>query len=114
MQGEGVKKMFSRVKEWLERFTSDEPTLEEMMEIRARKNTLLDDLRDAKEGVKGFLHELTGTDEDDYIYARYDNEGLDEIIEAHERLMEEEDDFLYDPIYSALPGNIYHSSFDED
>jgi len=106
--------VISRVREWLERFVADEPTPEEIMEIRAREGTLLDDLHDAKEGVKEFLHELTETDEDDYIYACYDNEGLDEIIEAHERHerlmeeMEEEDDLLTNPAYGNILGNIHH------
>lgn len=79
--------MLNRLREWVERFTADEPTPEEIMEIRAREGTLLDDLREAKEGVAEFLHELTEADEDDYIYAYYDNSRLDEIIEANEELM---------------------------
>ena len=87
--------MFCRVKEWLERFTADEPTPEEIMEIRAREGTLLDDLRDAKEGAKDFFRELTEPDENDYIYAYYDNLELDEIIEAHEQLMEDFEEHHY-------------------
>jgi len=114
--------VFRRIKEWLELFTADEPTPEQIMEIRAREGTLLDDLREAKEGVKGFLHELTEPDEDDCIYACYDNQGLDEIIEEIERpdCSIPSDPFcrrwpeFYDPIYCALPSNVFHSSDEED
>ena len=97
--------MFCRVKEWLERFTADEPTPEEIMEIRAREGTLLDDLRDAKEGARDFFRELTEPDENDYIY--------DELPEVEEDwlekwMKEEEEDLLINPAYGDILGNIHH------
>jgi len=107
--------MLNRLREWVERFTADEPTPEEIMEIRAREGTLLDDLREAGEGVAEFPHELTEADEDDYVHACYDNEGLDEIIEETERIEEifEEmrrmtHDVIANPAYHDLPCNIFH------
>ena len=106
--------MLNRLREWVERFTADEPTPEEIMEIRAREGTLLDDLREAKEGVAEFLHELT--EADDYIYACYDNEGLDEVEafdrealeEMERRIREEEFDMNTNPAYRHLLGSIHH------
>ena len=98
---------------WVERFTADEPTPEEIMEIRAREGTLLDDLREAGEGVKGFPHELTEADEDDYVHACYDNQGLDEVEafdrEALEEMKRRADEFL--TLYIA---GVYSDYFDED
>ncbi len=110
--------MLNRLREWVERFTADEPTPEEIMEIRAREGTLLD-LREAKEG---FPHELTEADEDDYVHACYDNEGLDEIEafdrealeEMERRIREEEDDILTNPAYNTVPGNIFYHFHHKD
>lgn len=50
--------MLCRVREWLERFAADDLSPEEILELRAREGTLLDDLREAKEGAKQFVKEL--------------------------------------------------------
>ncbi len=104
--------MLNRLREWVERFTADEPTPEEIMEIRAREGTLLD-LREAGEG---FPHELTEVDKDDYVHACYDNQGLDEVEafdrealeEMERRIREEEFDMNTNPAYRYLLGNIHH------